>query len=217
MGNPLDGCSVFAGVVATVSEVAVAAGAGVGMLAGVGLGPAADGVAVGTGADRVGMPVISRRVTVVTVPRVAPAEYALAALGVGVGVGAGVATTIGAAGVGRLSGAMIGPDVGVGRGLGRVDGGRLKRSRLGSVCGPLGVVCAAANAGSVAAAASHTLARLKTLDPFIPITPNRTYLNRRQTRRPAPLAHHLRRGERHDRQPHLARRLSATHDRHRRL
>ena len=108
------------------------------------------------------------------------------ATALGVGVGVGVATTVGAAGVGRLSGAMTGPDVGVASGVGRAEDGRLKRSRLGSVWGPLGVVCAAASAGSIAAPASHRLARVQTPNPFIPITPTDIYLNRHQTRRRSP-------------------------------
>jgi len=72
-------------------------------------------------------------------------------------------------GVGRLSGAMIGPEVGIGRGVGRVEGGRLNVTG-GVLCGAALFDCATAGAGSIAAAANHTPARFKTLDPVIRVT-----------------------------------------------
>ena len=124
------------------------------------------GVAEGGGAAVVGVAVEAGcRVAVAAGAGVRAADVA-AALGAGVGD----ATTTGAAGVGLASGATTGPEVGVGRGLGRVEGGRLKRSRLGSVCGPLGVVCAAASAGSIAAPAIHAPARLQNPIAVMPPT-----------------------------------------------
>jgi hypothetical protein len=172
---PPDGCSTVVGSEAVAAGVGSAIGAVVGVVSGT--AAAFVGVATGVG-DGAGCAVTSagRRTGVATGAGVR-AERVGAALGAGVGV-----ATIGPAGVGLLSGAMIGPDAGgVGFGLGRVEGGRLKRSRLGSVCGPLGVVCATASAGSIAAPASHAPARFQTPNPVIPITPTDCCLNRRQT------------------------------------
>jgi hypothetical protein len=84
-----------------------------------------------------------------------------AELGAGVGVGAKVGI-----GVGRLNGAITGPDgggVGVGLGL----GGRLKPPRSGMDCGALPFDCAAAIPGSIATPASNMLARFNSPKPLI--------------------------------------------------
>lgn len=175
--QPADGWSAVTGA------VAAATGVGLAIDTGVVSGSVAAVVGAGVGCGAVGCAAvgIGCRVGDGAGERLGAGNIVVA---LGAGVGVGVATTTGAlgVGVGRLSGAITGPEVGVGRGLGRVDGGRLKRSRLGSVWGPLGVVCAAASAGSIAAPASHSPTRLEHPNPFIPITPTDFYLNRRQTR-----------------------------------